>query len=168
MTQTVQNAMLATDPTAKRVGDIVQVVHTQTGALSTGATILPGDNTIPQITEGNEYMTLAITPTSSANILDIDVRVILGNSVAAFVTAALFQDATANALSAQMIYQSAANGVNLLTFRFRMTANTTSATTFRLRGGLHVAGTTTFNGSGGAQYMGGLMASSITITEIKV
>lgn len=166
LTAAAQAAAIAAG-NVKLSGDTVQVVHTQNGALATGTTILPGDNTIPQITEGDQYMTLAITPTNSSNTLDIDVRVILGNSTAAFVTAALFQDATANALAAQMVYQSAANGVNLLTFRYRMAAGTTSATTFRVRGGLHVAGTTTFNGSAGTQYMGGLMASSITITEIK-
>ena len=34
------------------VGKILQVVNTQTGAMSTGTTTIPHDATIPQITEG--------------------------------------------------------------------------------------------------------------------
>lgn len=42
------------------------------------------------------------------------------------------------------------------------------ATTFKVRIGGTSAGATTFNGSGGGRKLGGVMASSITITEIKV
>ena len=54
-------------------GAVVQVVNTQTGAVATGTTIMPGDDTIPQITEGNEYLTRTITPTDAANTLLITV-----------------------------------------------------------------------------------------------
>ena len=39
-------------------GSVVQTVSYQTGAVATGTTIIPIDDTIPQISEGNEYMTL--------------------------------------------------------------------------------------------------------------
>lgn len=45
----------------KLTGDVVQVVNTQTGAVSTGTTVIQNDDTIPQIGEGDEYMTLAET-----------------------------------------------------------------------------------------------------------
>ena len=35
-----------------------QIVATQTGAVATGTTTFPEDDTIPQNTEGDEYMTL--------------------------------------------------------------------------------------------------------------
>jgi hypothetical protein len=54
-------------------GAVVQVVNAVTGSVSTGTTIIPADDTIPQITEGNEYMTLAVTPLSATNKLRIDV-----------------------------------------------------------------------------------------------
>ncbi len=50
-------------------GSVVQAVNTQTGAVGTTTTIMPFDDTIPQITEGSEFMTRAITPTSASNIL---------------------------------------------------------------------------------------------------
>ena len=49
-----------------------------------------------------------------------------------------------------------------------MTAGTTSSTTFKGRAGLSAAGTLSFNGFGGARRFGGVMASSITITEVQV
>jgi hypothetical protein len=154
---------------AKQSGDIVQQVITQTGALATGTTILPFDNTIPQITEGNEYMTRAITPLNASNILLIDVHAVLSSNFAGTtaITAALFRDSTANALAAGTQLSPSANAPMTVSFRHRMVAGSTAATTFRVRGGTSGAGTTTFNGNAGAGVLGGVLASSITITELK-
>jgi hypothetical protein len=147
---------------------VIQVVNTQTGAVATGSTVIPLDDTIPQITEGNEYMTLAITPTSATNKLKIEVVGHWAHTVSnTFVTAALFQDSTASALAAATQASTLASGNAELTFTYWMTSGTTSVTTFRVRAGGGDAGTTTFNGRIGGRVFGGIMASSITITEIK-
>lgn len=146
---------------------VVQVVNTTDGAVATGTTTIPYDDTIPQNTEGDQYMTLAITPKATTNKLIIDVVVYVSNSSAGQYTAALFQDSTAGALAIGDTYQSNAQGLSVLVFRHYMTAGTTSATTFKVRAGCNVAGTTTFNGSGGARKFGGVFSSSITITEVK-
>lgn len=148
-------------------GSTVQVVSTQSGAVATGTTIMPLDDTIPQITGGNEYLTASITPTSATNFLEIEVHMLLATSAASgFMTAALFQDATANALAAAVQWASTAGGIVHVSFKHRMLAGTTSATTFRARAGGHSAGTTTFNGWGGNRMFGGVMASSITVKEL--
>lgn len=149
-------------------GAIVQIVNTQTGAMATGSTVIPNDDTIPQNTEGDQYMSLAITPTSATNKLKIDVVVNLASSATGALIAALFQDSTAGALAAVSEYTATANGNMRLTFTHYMTAGTTSSTTFKVRAGNGNAGTTTFNGASGARLYGGVMASSITITEIAV
>jgi hypothetical protein len=41
---------------------LLQVVNTTTGAVATGTTVMPFDDTIPQSGEGDQYMSLAITP----------------------------------------------------------------------------------------------------------
>lgn len=151
-------------------GGIVQVANTQTGAVATGTTTIPLDDTIPQNTEGTEFMTLAITPKDANNLLDIEVVINLTHSSAAAdnVTAALFQDTTADALAACFDTRSgvAASGV-CLSFRHRMTAGTTSPTTFKVRAGVVTAGTMTMNGGSGVRRYGGVLASSITITEVR-
>lgn len=148
-------------------GFVVQVVNVQSGAVATGTTVIPNDDTIPQNTEGNEVMTLAITPKSATNKLKIDVVVNMGSGATGNLIAALFQDTTANALAAQAVYTGSTNASVMLSFTHYMTAGTASATTFKVRIGCNNAGTVTFNGYSAARYMGGVMASSITITEIK-
>lgn len=157
-------------PTYQAVGGgtslVVQRVSTQTGAVATGTTVLPADDTIPQITEGDEYMTRAITPLNSAHILVITVTIaIMNNTTGGVMAAALFQDATANALAVGTASYGAASGYALC-YTHVMTAGTTSSTTFRVRAGnTFGAITTTFNGSGSARLFGGVLASSITIVE---
>ena len=147
-------------------GAVLQVVNTQTGALATGSTTIPNDDTIPQNTEGFEVMTLAITPKASTNKLKIEVVVNLASAAVGNVIAALFQDSGANALAAVSEYTATTNGNMRLVFTHYMSAGTTSATTFRVRIGGNNVGTVTFNGASGARLYGGVMASSITITEI--
>ena len=151
----------------KLAGDVVQVVNYQTGALATGTGIIPCDDTIPQITEGTEFMTLAITPTSATNKLKIEVVVMLGNSAAsqAFV-AALFKDSNADAIAMQTQFMATLGGFVSIHFVHYMTAGATSPITFRVRCGANNYGTTSFNGLG-TRFYGGAAASSITITEIK-
>jgi hypothetical protein len=152
----------------KLSGDVVQVVNVQTGAMASGTTVLPFDDTIPQNTEGNEFMTLAITPTSATNVLLIEVTANVNASAVNYITAALFQDATADALAAVAAYQEGAGRATLMNFTHRMVSGTVAATTFKVRIGTGGAATLTFNGEAGARKLGGVMASSITITEIKV
>jgi hypothetical protein len=151
-------------------GTVRQVVNVQDGAVATGSTVMPIDDTIPQITEGVEFMTLAITPTSATNKLKIDIVCNLAHSSAlGLLAAALFQGSTADALAVGIDGRNgAADNSASVSFTHYMTAGTTSSTTFRVRAGCSLAGTTTFNGSGAARLFGGVMASSITITEIQV
>ena len=150
-------------------GAVLQVVNTQTGAMTTGSTTIPADDTIPQNTEGFEVMTLAVTPKSATSKLKIEVVVVASHTTdTASVVAALFQDSTANALACASFTQSAAGGIVNTRLTHYMTSGTTSSTTFKVRIGSGTAGTITFNGIGGARYYGGVLASSITITEIAV
>jgi hypothetical protein len=55
-------------------GAVISQVETFTGAVATGTTVLPSDDTIPQITEGDQYMTQAIIPTSAANVLNVEAQ----------------------------------------------------------------------------------------------
>jgi hypothetical protein len=144
---------------------VVQRVSTQTGAVATGTTVIPFDDTIPQNTEGDQYMTLAITPKNTANILKIEVTVEVANTVVQEMTAALFQDSTAGALAAICQLQGLLGQNSNIKFTHTMSAGTTSATTFKVRVGGNGAGTTTFNGNASVRIFGGVMASSIVITE---
>lgn len=147
------------------VGKVVQIVRVQSGALATGTLTIPYDDTIPQITEGNEFMTLAITPTATTNILKIDVvgNGGIGNDGSHWMVA-LFVGTTANALAADAAHNDISSMMNVKFTHFVL-AGVTSELTFRVRIGGNEAGTTTFNGGAGARRFGGVSSSSITITE---
>lgn len=149
---------------AGETGIVVQVVRTQTGAVATGTTTIPLDDTIPQNTEGDEYMTLAITPRHAANILDIDIvfnGAISGNG---HLIVGLFKDSDADALAA-VPQRAGPNDIHNVKFEHSMVAGGTSEITFKVRAGPDLAATTTFNGSSANRFLGGAMASSIKITE---
>lgn len=146
----------------------VQTVGTDFAAVATGTTTIPFDDTIPQNTEGDQYMTQAITPKSATNILYIEATLMISSSIATNLQAALFQDSTANALAAVDHYQATATGPVVLKLTYKMVAGTTSSTTFKIRAGADGVGTTTFNGTGGNRRYGAITKSSIRITEVKV
>ena len=168
--QVLTSAGAGAAPTFAAGGKVVQVVNTQTGALVTGTTVSPAGDTIPQSGEGNEVMTLAITPTNSSNKLriEVDIATYANSATGQLTTAALFQDSTAGALASAVHTEAAAGFNNSFGVSHYMTAGTTSSTTFKVRLGSHQAGTISFNGTNATRQMGGLLSSSITITEIAV
>ena len=123
---------------------LIQVQVLQTGTAASGTTQIPYDNTIPQITEGTEFMTVTITPTSASSILEIRYQAYCSHSGANYLTGAIFRDSTANALVAGACYVNGGDGTFLLIGQYRVAAGSTSATTFRFRMGQGNAGGTTY------------------------
>lgn len=148
-------------------GTVIQLTSSFSGAIQTGTTQVPFDDTIPQITEGDEYYTVAITPVIATSKLVIEASITMANTGSNQYTIALFQDATADALACTS--QSSAVAAQMITMHLRhvMTSGTDSSTTFRIRSGSSAVGTTTVNGvSAGNRRYGGALSSGIVVTEI--
>ena len=97
--QTVPDSSVAASAIdTSSVNPVIQTQSTYSGSVATGTTLIPLDNTIPQNTEGDEYLSVTITPKSSTNRLVIKSQIIVSNSSAAAknLTSALFQDSTAS------------------------------------------------------------------------
>jgi hypothetical protein len=155
--------------TALPIGSCVQVAQNTISAVATGTTIIPADDTIPQITEGDQYMTQAITPRSATNLLVIEASILMSNNQANSNNAvALFQDSTANALAGSIGAIASANFMTTLSLRYGMVAGTTSSTTFRVRAGGSLAGTTTVNGQVAGRFYGAMPKSSLIVREYTV
>jgi hypothetical protein len=152
----------------RKTGDLVQSCLNATGEVATGTTVTVLDDTIPQNTEGTEFMTQAITPTSSINLLLISHRGYYAVNGADNTICSIFQDSTANALASHVFRIDVANSQAPALIDYRMLAGTTSSTTFRVRTGNSGAGTITFNGSGGARKLGGVHASMLRVDEVTV
>ena len=146
---------------------IIQRVYNSSGAYATTTSAIPLDNSIPQITEGSEYITVSITPTSATNILEIKASIPVSGSTALTSAIALFQDATANALTASVLTLGGAGYAGALSVTYTMIAGTTSATTFRTRVGTNT-GTIYVNGISGSAIFGGTANAYIVVTEYKV
>lgn len=160
----IPNGVRSVNTSNLPVGTVLQVVNVQSGSFTSSTGTFPFDNTIPQNTEGTELFTVSITPTSASSKLLIQAVACLGNSAGDWMTIALFQDSTANALAANLAYQATATGTLMMPVNYYMTAGTTSSTTFKIRYGSN--GSTTYvNGNGSGKY-GGTLISSLTVTEI--
>lgn len=147
----------------------VSFVKSQYTNVNSGSTTTPYDDSVPQVGEGNEFMSVTITPKSSTSVLVIDI------CLAAFsastnneITAALFRDSSSDAIAAWDVTQtSTAYSPGGRTLRHIVTSGSTSPTTFKLRMGVAGSGTVTFNGRAGSRLYGGVAGSSISVTEYK-
>ena len=154
-------------------GTVVDVKNHQFGSmlnLGDGTSVqIPYDDNIPQITQGGEVMTLAITPKSTTNKLKIDVIVsVSGSTSEEKIVVALFQDTTTNALACVCDEFYDSNYMITIPLTHFMTAGTTSSTTFKVRCGRTDSNSNplTINGQGGSRKFGGVCSTCITITEI--
>lgn len=136
-----------------------------TVSVTSGTTVIPFDNTTPQNTEGFSIGSLAITPKSATNILEITCIANCNcvGAAQAYVLA-LFQDSNASALKSSMAL-SAANGGHSLLLKYTMVAGTTSSTTFSFRLGGNSTTSVTVGGYNGAGILNGTSNGLITITE---
>jgi hypothetical protein len=147
-------------------GGVRQVVSSYTGASASGSTAIPVDNTIPQQTEGTQFLSRAITPQSATSNLLVIVTMNLSCASVATIVSALFRDAGSNAVGANTTVISAINNLGNVTFTTNVASASTSSTTFKVRSGNAAGSTVYLNGSAvTAQYFGGVYYSSIVIIE---
>jgi len=168
---TVQEAIAAA---TANPGKILQVKTVLSSAKIQSTTAIPVDDTIPQIGEGTEVMTLAITPLVSTSTIIVIANCSGAGQLAATYSIALFQDAIANALAAEFWQFSISGGSPIsygspLTLMFSHVANNMTARTYRIRfgpSGTGGGGNATFNGKSNVRVFGTTPKSSIVIMEI--
>jgi hypothetical protein len=153
---------------ASAPGSVVQVVEFQTGEVATGTNPIGIVDSPPPNTQGNLWMQLAITPKFANSKLRIDVAHQQNHSSTGTLEASFIcRDAIVDSIAAT--YQTTPASANYavdFAYSHVEPANAAVETTFFVYGGHASAGTSTFNGSNGARLFGGVMASSIIITEI--
>ena len=152
----------------KEGGKLLQQVNTQTGAVATGTTIFPEDDSIPQNTEGDEYMTLSITPKSANSIINIEAHVFYSCTASTRAGLGLFKDSDADALAFTSNFIKDLTSMGNMQVFYSETSGNTTARTYKVRcGNIQTAGTFTFNGQSGTRKFGGTVLSTIRILEIE-
>ena len=142
-----------------------QLHFVKNASYLTGTTLFPLDNTNPQNTEGDQYMSTDFIALSDKSILEIDVDISLASSALGTLSMGLFQDSILNALRAKPVGYIASTSATInASMKHLMKSTTTSSTTFKVRVGSNISGTTYFNGNGAGLFNGTLF-SSITIKE---
>jgi hypothetical protein len=145
-------------------------VYVETAAFtSLGATAIPLDDTIPQITEGNHITALecSITPSSSGNRIEVDAFINLGirNAAAGNMVLALFKNSATDAVASYPLQiTDNGNGVNLFPIRYSTSVSNTDPIQFSFRAGNNASLEILLN-SGGVRQGGGTVISSVKLTE---
>ena len=150
---------------------VLQIITTVNGNAINSATIIPYDNTIPEITEGLEVVAVTITPNNATNILVIEARtdgVLTATPNVA--VGAIFQGGVTNALTAGRSQTAdEANIGGQINLSHTMTAGATTPLTFSLRAGPNATGEFRMNaGNDGTQRMGGTSNTYIRVIEYEL
>jgi hypothetical protein len=162
-------------PGVKKPGEQVQYVENTSSTAIKGTGTFTSATAAPPNTEGDQYFSTPITPTSPANWITHDVLMYCDAIPGHFVIIGLFQDSIVNAIAAaghrSSDFDKEAVVAKALPLRHRQLANTSSQITFKIRGGAQAPGNFDFNGlyvDTGATIstlLGGLITSGHRITE---
>lgn len=135
-------------------------------AVATGTTVMNADDTIPQVTEGDQYMSHTYTPVSTSSVIRIEVILHLATThTTATGIAGLFLDGAADAVAAGMNRPGGSNSVTVVTFNHTFSNTSLSNQVWTIRAGFSGAATTTFNGVSGGRLLGGYLYSTLRVTE---
>lgn len=149
---------------AASAGKLVSRAYSEYSTNAGISTVIPYDDTIPQITEGTEIVTASITPTSASNRVRVTFSGYVDAGAIDPVVVALFRDAGASAIYATAVGNTASP--SSLAFVFEHVPATTSATTYRIRVGPSAAGTIRLNGTTAGRRLGGVGVASLVVEEI--
>ena len=152
----------------KEGGKLLQQVNTQTGGCCDRNNYISEDDSIPQNTEGDEYMTLTITPKSANSIINIEAHVFYSCTNSTRAGLGLFKDSDADALAFTSNFIKDLTSMGNMQVFYSETSGNTTARTYKVRcGNIQTAGTFTFNGQSGNRKFGGTVLSTIRILEIE-
>jgi hypothetical protein len=149
-------------------GKVLQTVHTILQTPSSGNTVIPLDSTIPQNTEGTQIFSQAFTPKSATSKIIIKARLAVGADVALHVAAALFKDATADAIAVNNTTVASGTYMACLNLDFSEASGSTTARTYKVRIGCQSSANLWYlNQNSSGINFGGIVTSMFEITEVE-
>ena len=160
----ITNGTIASADLASGVGGkVLQSLSTAITA-ATGTTTIPNDDTTPTSSEGTEFFSQAITPSSSSNKILITGAVSAENSAGNGVVVTVFRGSTCIASYVRMEATGTVPGV--MAVHVVDAPSTTSATTYSCRIGGQGAGTWAVARRGTPVYNGTMAGATFTVQEI--
>lgn len=169
-TLTVPNASgtlaLTSDiPSAGVIADRAYAEYTSAAGLTT---VIPLDDTIPQVTEGDEILSASITPKSATNRIRATVHMFVQTSSGTINgAAALFVNGGSNAVNAVAGCTGNTGRPWVLSLQHEYVPGTTSAQTLSVRAGPGSSGALYVNvNSGSGRVFGGVARATLVLEEI--
>lgn len=146
-------------------GTVVGRAYAELKTLVTISATIPYDDTIPQVGEGTEILTVSITPKSTTNRLRIRFTSYCSavNNKTSF---AAFLNGAANAIGAVGDWNTASAAAQAYILECEVVPDSTSAQTISIRCGTSDASNVFVNGVSGARRYGGVMRSVLIVEEI--
>lgn len=148
-------------------GLVKQIQHNIVTSSTTTTTSIPFDNTVPQITEGAEFVTVTITPSSASSKILLYFTGMFGCTLAINVlTVALFRNSTASAIhaiSGQTV--NSTNSITPISMCYVDSPATTSPITYRIRAGVPTSATLRSNAAGDGTSLGGVPGLQLVAVE---
>jgi hypothetical protein len=148
-------------------GSVVASVIGTYKASANITTVIPQDDTIPQVSEGTEIISVSITPKSTTNKLRCRFQGSASGSLVVGMAAAIFVNGAANAVAANLAVNPVASGQAIITVEYEFVPGATSVQTISVRAGPTNAATIRFNGSNTARLFGGVALASLVVEEIQ-
>jgi hypothetical protein len=147
-------------------GMVVQRAYAEYTASADMTAVIPGDDTIPQITEGTQIISVAFTPKSATSRIRLRFDGVGTAATSTHLQAALFSSASANALRSARAIVQAAGYAAVISAEAEYVPGSTAPVTFSVRVGADGATTVRFNGTNTARLLGGSQAATLVIEEI--
>lgn len=152
-------------------GSSIGYAASESTAHAQSQAVIPNDDTVPQITEGVEFLTAGYAPQKIGNTICVRAVFHVGiGSTSVEGTIALFKDAVANAVAVSFFtpLAAAATRTGVLVIEYREIAASLAVQTWRVRGGTDnggAAGAMWTNGDLANRKYGGVSRCSLSVTE---
>jgi hypothetical protein len=147
-------------------GTVAQEIVLTSAATDSTATAIPNDTSKPQIGEGKQVFSQAITPLNANSIITVEAVLQLSHASTGTDLAAVIFDSAVSATDSVAVGPVAAAGTHMtpaVAF-YSVTAGSTSSRTISVRYGGNT-GTTFLNQGSSTAYYGGTIVSKVTIRE---
>jgi hypothetical protein len=129
------------------------------------STTIPVDDTVPQIGEGTEILSVAITPIKSTSRIRARFQGFASLDAGNNIIVALFKDGAANAVRASTFRPANLGQPASVTLEYEFAPASTNEITFSLRAGSN-SGALRFNGTDSARLFGGAAAATLVAEEL--
>ena len=151
-------------------GRVIQVVTKTSNTKAETTLQIPYDGSLPQITEGKEYMNVSFTPQFANSKILIDISIPIIDSSGNYFMVALFKDNQSNAFASCIETLYTTTYTSHIHFTAELNAGNTNPQTYKLRYGVSQLGGTAYilksPASNGPNLHGSMPMAIFKVTEV--